>query len=237
MNPDFTTTRWSLVLAAQAGESTQSRRALGELCAAYWFPIYAFVRRQGYSADDASDLTQGYFARLLEKEDLKDVDPRLGRFRSFLLASVKHFLSNERDRARARKRSPGQPLLELDGQSAEDRFSIEPADDLTPEDLFERRWAMTVLERTLERLAAEWSEGARARRFRRLRGYLTDADPAGSYAGAAADLGMSEDAVKVAVHRLRRRYGELLRDEIAQTVGSPDDVDDEIRYLLGILGG
>jgi RNA polymerase sigma-70 factor (ECF subfamily) len=237
MNPDFTTTRWSLVLAAQAGESTQSRRALGELCAAYWFPIYAFVRRQGYSADDASDLTQGYFARLLEKEDLKDVDPRLGRFRSFLLASVKHFLSNERDRARARKRSPGQPLLELDGQSAENRFSIEPADDLTPEDLFERRWAMTVLERTLERLAAEWSEGERARRFARLRGYLTDEDPGGSYAGAAADLGMSEDAVKVAVHRLRRRYGELLRDEIAQTVGTPDDVDDEIRYLLGILGG
>jgi RNA polymerase sigma-70 factor (ECF subfamily) len=237
MNPDFTTTRWSLVLAAQAGESTQSRRALGELCEAYWFPLYAFVRRQGYSAEDARDLTQGYFARLLEKEDLKDVDPHLGRFRAFLLASLKHFLSNARDRARAKKRSPEKPLLELDSRTAEERFSIEPADDLTPQDLFERKWAMTVLERTLERLGREWSDGDRARRFEKLRGYLTDEDPGGSYRETAGELGISEDAVKVAVHRLRRRYGELLREEIAQTVTDPREIDDEIRYLLGVLGG
>lgn len=237
VNGQFETTHWSLVLAARTGQSTESRSALARLCEAYWFPLYSFIRRQGYGAEEARDLTQGYFARLLERGDLKDVSPELGRFRSFLLASVKHFLSNERERERARKRSPGQPLISLDAGVAEDRYRIEPADALTPETLFERKWAMTVLERALERLGEEWGDAERARRFEKLRGFLLGDAPSASYRQVGDELGMTEDEVKVEVHRLRRRFGELLRGEIAHTVRDPKDVDEEIRYLLGVLGG
>ena len=237
MDGRFQTTHWSLVLAARTGGSAESRDALERLCNAYWFPIYAFVRRQGYASEEARDLTQGFFARLLEKRDLKDVRPELGRFRSFLLASVKHFLSNELDRERARKRAPAVPLLSLDAREAEDRYGLEPADALTPETLFERRWAGTVLARALARLELEWQGDERARRFRLLRGHLTGDEAGASYREIGAALDMTEDAVKMFVSRLRRQFGELLRAEIANTVREPGDVDDEIRYLLGVLRG
>jgi RNA polymerase sigma factor (sigma-70 family) len=237
VNGRFATTHWSLVLAARTGRSAESRNALEALCDAYWFPLYAFIRRQGYAAEEARDLTQGYFARLIERRDLEDVRPELGRFRSFLLASVKHFLSNELDRERAKKRSPGPPLVSLDAQDAEVRYRFEPVDALTPETLFERKWALTVLERTLGRLGEEWNEGQRAQRFEALRTHLSGDAPAASYRDVGETLGMSEDAVKITVHRLRRRFGELLRDEIADTVREPGEVDDEIRYLLGVLRG
>jgi RNA polymerase sigma factor (sigma-70 family) len=231
----FETTHWSLVLAARTGTSVESRTALEALCGAYWFPLYAFIRRQGYGAEEARDLTQGYFARLVERGDLNDVRPELGRFRSFLLVSVKHFLSNELDRERAKKRAPGTRLVSLDAQTAEYRYRIEPVDTLTPETLFERKWAMTVLERTLARLGEEWSGAEKEKRFEALRSHLSGDAPVSSYWELGEALGMSEDAVKVAVHRLRRRFGELLRDEIAETVRDPSDVDDEIRHLLGAL--
>jgi RNA polymerase sigma-70 factor (ECF subfamily) len=235
MDGRFETTQWSLVLAARTGNSAESRIALEALCEAYWFPLYAFIRREGHAAEEARDLTQGYFARLVERRDLKDVRPELGRFRSFLLVSVKHFLSNELDRERAKKRSPGPPLVSLDAQDAENRYRFEPVDALTPETLFERKWAMTVLERTLGRLGEEWNRGQKEERFEALRPHLTGDAPAASYRELGETLGMSEEAVRVAVHRLRRRFGELLRDEIADTVGEPGEVDDEIRYLLGVL--
>jgi RNA polymerase sigma factor (sigma-70 family) len=235
MNGRFQTTHWSLIMAARTGESPASREALEELCRAYWFPLYAFVRRQGYGAEEARDLTQGFFASLLERRDLERVRPELGRFRSFLLASVKHFLSNELDRERAKKRGAGAPMVSLDAREAEDRYAAEPAEKATPEVLFERKWAATVLERTLARLEVEWAGGARALRFRALRGYLAGDEDAASYRDVGASLGISEDAVKKTVHRLRKRFGELLRGEIADTVRDPADVDDEIRHLLAGL--
>jgi RNA polymerase sigma factor (sigma-70 family) len=225
-----------MVLAARTGQSAESREALARLCEAYWYPIYAFVRRQGYGADEARDLTQGYFARLIEKRDLRAVDPDLGRFRSFLLASVRHFLSNERDRERAKKRSPDSQVLSLDAESAERMYRVEPAESLTPETLFERKWAMTVLERSFSKLGEEWGEGERAKRFEKLRGHLIGDAPAAVYAEIAGSLGMTEDAVKVTVHRIRRRFGEILREEIAHTVRDAEDVDQELRYLLTVLG-
>jgi len=227
----FRTTRWNVVLAAAKGEGAMSRDALGSLCEDYWYPVYAFVRRQGFGAEEARDLTQGYFTRLIERQGLKDVRPELGRFRSFLLASVRHYLSNERDREHARKRSPEKPLVSLDA-SAEDRYLAEPAETLTPETVFEQKWARTVFERTLRRLRAEWIGDERMRRFRALSRVLTGEEPAPSYRELASALDMTEDAVKVTVHRLRQRYGELLREEIAQTVTDPAEVDDELHYLL-----
>ena len=223
-------------MAARTGHSAEGRKALAWLCEAYWYPVYAYVRRQGYNPEDARDLTQGYFARLLERGDLQDVDPALGRFRSFLLASVRHHLSNERDRERAQKRSPEKPLLSLYSEMAEDRYRVEPADELTPEVLFERKWAMTVLERALARLAEDWKGGERGRRFERLRSQLTGEQPAERYRDAAAELGMTEDAVKMTVQRLRKRYSELVREEVSHTIRYPEDLDSETRHLFRVLG-
>jgi len=235
VDPRFQTTRWSLILAARSGRSPDSREALEALCKAYWFPLYAFIRRLGFGADEARDLTQGYFARLIEHRDLKDVRPDLGRFRSFLLGSVKHFVSNELDRQRAKKRAPERPLLSLDTTEAERLYRFEPVDALTPESVFERKWAATVVQRTLERLRAESTGSPRAARFEALRGHLAGEEPPTSHRELGARLGMTEDAVKVSLHRLRRRFGELLREEIRDTVRDRDDVDDEIRHLLGVL--
>ena len=235
MNGNFATTNWSVVLAAGRGDSTKSRQALAALCEAYWYPIYAFVRRQGYDADKARDLTQGYFLQLLEKEFLSDLHPEFGRFRAFLVVSVRHFLSNELDRERALKRGGGQVPIALDVDTAEGRYRIEPVDSLTPEKLFERRWAMTVLERALERLRAESERAGETARLDRLKAYLTGDEPASSYRAAAAELGMTEPAIKTAVHRLRKRFGEHLRAEIAETVAGPDQVDGEVRHLLSVL--
>jgi RNA polymerase sigma-70 factor (ECF subfamily) len=229
----FTTTHWSLVLAAGHGSRPDAATALATLCETYWYPLYYYVRRRGYRAEEAQDLTQEFFVKLLEKGYLKVADPDRGRFRSFLLASLNHFLANEWDRARARKR--GGKVLSLDIEGAESRYSLEPADDLTAEKLFERRWAMTLLDLVLVRLREEFAREDRERVFERLKGFLGGAAADAPYRQAAADLGMTEAAVKMAVHRLRRQYRRLLRAQIAQTVASPEEIDDEIRHLFAAL--
>jgi RNA polymerase sigma-70 factor (ECF subfamily) len=230
----FATTRWSLVLDARDDEAQNSDEALAELCESYWFPLYAFVRRQGHSPEDAADLTQAYFAKLLEKEYLQDVRPEAGRFRSFLLASLKHFLCNEWDRRQAQKRGGHVQKVSLDAQLAENRYSVEPVERLTPEDLYEQHWALTVLERALRQLAKETPESKRFR-FEKLRPFLIGPETDATYQQIAEELGMSENAVKVAVHRLRRRFGVVLRQEIEHTVTEPQEVDDEIHHLLDCL--
>jgi len=230
----FATTRWSLVLDARGDPSDTSEQALAELCESYWYPLYAFVRRQGHNPEDAADLTQAYFAKLLEKDYLQDVRPEAGRFRSFLLASLKHFLYNEWDRQKAQKRGGHVRRVSLDTEHAEHRYSIEPVDYLTPEDQYQQHWALTVLERTLDQLGEETPESKRFR-FHKLRPFLIGAETDITYRQIAEDLGMSESGVKVAVHRLRRRFGAVLRQEIEQTVADPHDVDDEIRHLLECL--
>ena len=232
----FATTNWSLVLAAGGAESAAARKALEALCEAYWPPLYAFIRRQGNSPEDAADLTQGYLVQLLEKGVLKDLRPEAGRFRSFLFVSVKHFLANERDRARALKRGGGRVPFSLAMDAAEERYRFEPIDTITPERLFERNWAKTVVERAMTRLEAEIAQTGDLPRFRRLRSYLMG-DTSGSHRDVGEELGMTETAVGVAVHRMRRQFGRHLRDEIGETVADPSDVDPEIRHLLAVLDG
>ena len=231
----FQTTKWTLVLQAGRGDGAQAQTALASLCEAYWYPLYEFVRRQGYSADQAADLVQGYFALLLEKGFLTKVDRAAGRFRSFLLSSLKHYLYNEYDKAHRLKRGADVPHVSIDGRVAEHRFSIEPADPRTPEDAYVRRWALTVIDRVLAALEAEQTSEEQQKRFHRLEDYLTGVEPKKPYAEAAADLGVSEAAVRVAVHRLRGRFGAVLRDEISNTVNRPEEVDSEIRFLVEAL--
>ena len=232
----FATTHWSLVLAARDRAAPQAREALAALCRAYWYPLYAFVRRHGHSADAAQDLTQEFFARLLEKDFLQVVDRDKGKFRSFLLATCKHFLANERDRASARKRGGDHAHVPIDFAAAEGRYSREPAHDLTPEKLFERRWALTLLEEVMAQLQEEYRRNARGPLFDRLKQCLVGTKGTLSYDQVAAELGLSEGGVRVAVHRLRKRYRELLCQEIARTVHDPDQVEDEIRDLFTALG-
>ncbi len=232
MSANFATTQWSQVLAAQQGGDPESIKALEALCSAYWYPLYAYVRHQGYDADQARDLTQGFFAELLEKDFLGDVDPSKGRFRSFLLASLRNYLSHERDKAAAKKRGGDAMTLSFDARDAETRFEIEPTDKLDPEQLFERRWAMTVLERAMQSLERESGEAGGLEQFARFKPYLTGQEPHQAYKEVASDLEMSEGAVKTAVYRLRQRYGQCLRAEIADTVADPRDVDAEVRHLL-----
>lgn len=231
----FATTRWSQVIAAGRAQTTASRDALAGLCAAYWYPLYAYVRRWGHDPDEAEDLTQEFFARLLEKHYLRDADPSRGRFRSFLLASLKHFLSNERDRAMAVKRGGRATIVALEVETAEGMYQLEPPDADTPEKVFERRWALLLLERTLARLRDEFASGGRAPLFSRLEGYLTGERETVPYAVLAGELAMTEGAIKVAVHRLRKRFGALLREEIGDTVSDPAEIDDEVRELFRIL--
>jgi RNA polymerase sigma factor (sigma-70 family) len=233
----FATTRWSVVLAAGHASTGDSREALARLCESYWYPLYAYVRRWGYDADQAQDLTQEFFARLLEKHYLRAADPARGRFRSFLLGSLKHFLSNERDRAGAAKRGGRATVIPLEFETAEGRYSREPADAETPESVYERRWALILLERTLGRLRREFDNAGKQTLFARLEGHLTGDQETVPYAELCAELGMSEGAIKVAVHRLRRRFGALLREEISETVSDPAEVDDEIRDLFRALKG
>ncbi len=233
----FETTRWTLVVAAGGPVTEQSREALARLCEIYWYPLYAYVRRRGHAPDDAQDLTQDFFARLIERNVVAEADPARGRFRSFLLASLKHFLANEHDRATALKRGGGRPLLSLEFETAESRYRLEPRDLETPDKVFERGWSAALLARVMSRLAGEQEEAGKRDLFERLRPVLAEGTAESSYAEIAAACGMSEGAVKVAVHRLRRRFGELLRDEIAETVADPAEVDEEIRYLLTVLRG
>jgi RNA polymerase sigma-70 factor (ECF subfamily) len=231
----FVTTHWSQVIAAGDADGTAGAAALAELCQAYWYPLYAYVRRCGYEADQAQDLTQEFFARLLEKHYLRDADPSRGRFRSFLLAAMRHFLSNERDRAGAAKRGGRVAIVPMEIQTAEGFYTREVPDTETPEVIFERRWALTTLGRALDRLRAEGARAGKGVMTRRLEGFLTGDAGDAPYATVGEELGMSEAAVKVAVHRLRKRYGRLLREEIGQTVSNPAEVDDEIRALFAAL--
>jgi RNA polymerase sigma-70 factor (ECF subfamily) len=234
---NFAPTRWSVVLTARGSDSTHVRDALEKLCRTYWPPIYAFVRRQGHSPHDAQDLTQEFFARLLEKNYLADVDRAKGKFRSFLLASLKHFLANEWDKAMAQKRGGGKIFVPIDAQSAETKLGIDPADAQSADKIFERRWALTLLEQVLRRLREEYIGDGKEELFEQLKPTLTEASGRISYAAMGARLGMSEGAVKVAVHRLRQRYRELLRAEIAETVASASEVEDELRNLFAALAG
>jgi len=228
-------THWTVVLAAGGNDSTQARQALELLCKSYWPPIYAFIRRQGYSPHDAQDLTQGFFARILEKNWIGAADRNRGRFRSFLLGTLKHFLANEWDRAAAQKRGGGQTPISIDIDSAETRCGIELADRMTAERIFERRWALTLLDEVLQRLRQEYVEAGREALFDHLKQTLTEPSGSMPYLQIAARLKSTEGAVKVAVHRLRQRYRELLRAEIARTVASPDEVEDELRNLFAAL--
>jgi RNA polymerase sigma-70 factor (ECF subfamily) len=231
----FQTTRWSLILKAAEGDSAEATLALALLCEAYWYPVYAFVRRQGHAPPDAEDLTQSYFARFLEKDVVRGVRPESGRFRSFLVVSVRNFLHNERDRERALKRGGGRRLVSLDVVTAEREYEREPADAATPESLFERSWARTVFDHVVERLEQETARHEGAERVARLRPFLTGVEPRDSYADIASEWGVGESAVRVAVHRLRKRFAALLRDEVGRTVSDEKDVDDEIRYILSLV--
>ena len=228
----FAATRWTMVLTAGQTASPQAGRALEELCRAYWYPLYAYVRRRGYDVHDAEDLTQEFFARLLAKHYLADVDRTKGKFRSFLLASLKHFLANEWDRAHAAKRGGGQPLLSLDTQKAETRYRSEPADELTAEKLLDRQWALALLDQVLDRLQAEFVADGKAEQFDQLKMFLTEGKGTTSYAAVATKLQTTEGAIKVGVHRLRRRYRELLREEISHTVATSAEIEDEMRHLF-----
>ena len=233
---EFNTTHWSVVLAVR-GESAQALEALEKLCRVYWYPLYAFVRRQGHSAEDAEDIIQGFFARLLQRKDLETVQRERGRFRSYLLVSLKHFLINEQCRARTEKRGGGRPLIPLDELQAEKKFAQEPVDKSTPEKIFERRWAMALLDKVLERLRKEYEVTDRVRLFETLRCFLSDEPAEQSQAEIGARLGLSTGAVKQAVRRLRQRYRELLREEVANTVATAADIDDEVRHLVAVLRG
>ena len=230
----FATTHWSVVLTAQ-DESPAAQEALEKLCRTYWRPIYSFVRRQGVGPEEAEDLTQGFFALLLERRDLSAVRKEKGRLRSYLLVSLKHFLADERRRAMAIKRGKGQRLIPLEELRANERADIEPADPLTAERIYERRWASTLLEQVLRRLKDEYRAAGNAALFDRLKQLLPDEPGAPSQADIAAQLGMTENAVRQAFHRFRQRYQLLLRDEIAHTVATPSDIEDELRYLVSVL--
>lgn len=231
----FATTRWSVVLAAGRRGSAEAEAALERLCAQYWYPVFVFVRRRGHAVDEAEDLTQAFFAYLIENDVLRVAEQSRGRFRSFLLAGCRNFLSNEHDRMVAAKRGGGQIALSIDAAAAEPRYQRALMHDDTPERLYDRQWCLTLLERVLDDLRAEYAAAGKEVLFDRLRAFLTlEGDP-GTQAEAARDLAMSIAAVKVAVHRLRKRYGDHLRRHVADTVASPDQVDEERRYLLKVL--
>jgi RNA polymerase sigma-70 factor (ECF subfamily) len=232
----FATTHWSLVVAAGRA-SAESRDALAALCRAYWYPLYAYVRSHGRRPHDAEDLTQELFARLLEKGYLQAADRQRGRFRSFLLTAFQRFLGQEQERAHAQKRGGGKPILSTDFRSGEGRYQREPAHDWTPQRIFDRRWALTILDQVLARLGDEYTARGKGHLWVQLQPYLTGTTGAPPLATAASALEMTEGAAKVAVHRLRRRYRELLRDAVAPTVARPDDVDDELTHLLAALRG
>jgi RNA polymerase sigma factor (sigma-70 family) len=229
----FATTRWSIVLSAAGSESKDGIEALAVLCESYWYPLYAFVRRTGHSPHDAQDLTQDFFARLIAKSWLREVHPDRGRFRSFLLAAMKHFLANEWDRARRLKRGGGQALLSLDAGLAEERYAREPAGAISAEQVFERRWAFTLLEKVLARLRSEFAAIGKAAVFAELEPGLTGAKL--DYGAIAGRLNLNEGAVRVAVHRLRARYRDLVRAEIAETVDTEADIEAELKDLFAAL--
>jgi RNA polymerase sigma factor (sigma-70 family) len=228
----FRTTHWTAVMNAGGRDAPAAQDALAELCQTYWYPLYAYIRRSGRSPEDAEDLTQGFFARLLEKNFFEGLTRDGGKFRSFLLVALKRFVANEWERAQAQKRGGGKVFLSLD-EEAENRYKLEPVDDMSPERLFERGWAFTLLDQVVRSLESEFEKKGRQQLFRELRPFLVGGDT-GDYQGIGSRLGITENAVKVAVHRLRKRYGKLLRDEIARTVATPEEVQEEIGHLISI---
>jgi len=230
----FATTRWSLVVAAGA-RTEASEQALATLCQTYWYALYAYVRRSGYDVEHAEDLVQGFFVRLLDRELLKRAQPERGRFRSFLLASLKHFMINEYERAHAVKRGGGTALVTLDITAAEGRYALEPLDTLDPERLFERRWAQTLLRQTQVRLRTACVRSGKARLYEQLEPFISGDDDNVPYRQLAAALDTTEGAARVAVHRLRRKFRDLLREEIVHTVDDEGQVDEEMRFLLHAL--
>ncbi|OWK37850.1 hypothetical protein [Fimbriiglobus ruber] len=233
----FSSTHWSIVLRARrAGDDDDARAALAVLCQRYWYPLYVFVRRKGIAPERAEDVTQGFFARLIERHALDQAAPARGRFRSFLLAAMQNFLANEWDRETAQKRGGGRAVVSLDVAAGESKLGVEPAHELTPEKLFDRAWALQLLEIVLGRLRAEFTDKGKTAEFDALQPFLAGAHADAAYAPAADALGLSRDAVRQAARRLRGRYRELLRAEVADTVGGPDEVDDEIRGLFAALG-
>ena len=233
----FATTHWSVVLAAAHRGSRESEEALAALCETYWYPLYAYVRRRGHTANDARDLTQEFFAVLLEKGYLQAADRERGRFRSFLLTALKRFLAKERDRAKAQKRGGGRGLISLDVRAGEDRYALEPSHDWTPERVYERRWALTLLDEAMAQLRQRYAADKKPLVFERLKAFLTGEGQGTSYSEIGGELGMSEGAVKMAVHRLRQRYREVLRTEVAQTLADLQDVDEELKHLLAAVRG
>jgi RNA polymerase sigma factor (sigma-70 family) len=231
----FETTQWSVVLAAGGEDSRAARTALAALCEAYWYPLYAYIRRWGATADDAPDLTQAFLTSLLERQDFKGLSQERGRFRAFLLASLRHFLANDAAKRRSQKRGAGIATVPLQSDDAEHRYLVEPIDSETPEKLYERRWALTVIDRVLAGLRCEAETEGRTAEFDAIKACMLGRAGAGSYATIAARLGVGESAVRVAVHRLRRKFQARLKEDIAATVSSADEVDDEIRYLIRAL--
>src|SRR5215472_15048 len=227
----FETTHWSVVVHAGDSRSPEAESAMERLCRTYWYPLYVFVRRKGHSHEDASDLTQAFFAKFLEKRYLKSVDASLGKFRTFLLTSMTHFLANEWDKSQAQKRGGGQRVISFDDATAEERYQLEPVEHTTPEKLYERRWAQTVMGVVLDRLAAE----TEPKRFEILKRFLMEDKGAVSYDDAAAQLGLSVAAITSAIHRMRARFSALLVEEVSNTVDSPEAVESELRYLLAAL--
>jgi RNA polymerase sigma-70 factor (ECF subfamily) len=234
--PVFVTTHWSLVLSARDRQSPQSSAALEKLCRIYWYPLYAYIRRNGQTKENAEDLTQAFFARLLEKKFLESAQQERGRFRSFLLVALKRFLANEWEYAHAQKRGGFQPHMSLDTELAESKFKSEIATtEIPPDRAFERRWALTLLEQTMLRLRSEFKSAGKISEFEKLKIFLTADKKEIPYTKTAEELGINENALRVAVHRLRKRYRELFREEISHTLAEGESVDEELRYLLSVL--
>lgn len=231
----FETTHWSLILAAGQTDASESKHALATLCRLYWYPVYAYARRRGIDRDEAADLTQGFFARLIEQKVVRGADPNRGKFRSYLLGAFKHYLSHEWARARAQKRGGGKKLVPLDPHVAESRYGLEPSHDVTAERLFERQWALRLLELALEDLAEQCSRAGKQRQFELFKPFLSGGTGT-AYRDAGAELGLSEGAVRVWVHRLRGQYRRLLREHIRRTVASLEQVEEEIRHLFCAIG-
>jgi len=232
----FTTTEWTVVRQAADDGSAGAREAWARLCQTYWPPLYAFIRRQGHDPEEAQDLTQEFFYRFLQADPLSKVSSTTGKFRSFLLACLKHFLADARDRARSQRRGGGRPAISLDSGATELRYALEPTDDVTPEVLFDRHWAFMVVERALDALRQEYARRAGGLAFEELEGFLPRGRGSASRVELAAKHGMSLNAVDVAIHRVKQRFGALLRQQIAQTVCTEAEVEEEIRYLISVLG-
>jgi RNA polymerase sigma-70 factor (ECF subfamily) len=230
-SPRFATTRWSLVLAVRDAQSPDAAAALATLCETYWYPVYAFIRRTGLDGDAAKDMTQAFFTRVLEKDYFGQARQERGRFRSFLLSAVRHFLANERDFAQAQKRGGSHPHLSLEFDDGERTYQIEPVDLDTPERLYERRWALAAIDGALARVRTRYEHSGKVELFARLRPFLTGDEPQ-SYAELATALGVTEGSLRVAVHRMRQQFAATMREIIADTVAGPDEVDEELRELM-----